>query len=114
MRRSDVIWVVPEGARRAFPLWHLWHGGTAYVVTGGLEQQLPTCAQAEVVVRRKERPAERAGSWQAAIAPVEPGSALWAEVTPLLQERRLNAVDAEGQALRWAQESVVLALRPVD
>ena len=114
MRRSAIAWVLPDGDDRAYPVWYLWHGGAMYAVSGGGEQDLPVCERATVIARSKEQPAERAGSWPAAVASVEPGSALWAEVTPLLQERRLNAVDGEGQAQRWAQESVVQALRPVD
>ncbi len=114
MRRSAVIWLTPDGSARSFPLWHLWHDGTAYVVAGGTEQELPACDRAEVVARGKERPAERAGTWQAAVERVQPGTPLWDEVTPLLAERRLNAPDGDGQVLRWARESAVLALRPND
>ena len=111
-RRSGVVWVTPDGSERAHPVWHLWHDGAMYVVTGGLEQPLPAADRARVTVRSKDRQADRLVTWVADVVPVPPDSELWAEVVPLLHANRLNAPDGEEQPLRWARESVVLRFRP--
>ena len=111
-RRSGVVWVTPEGSDRAHPVWHLWHDGAMYVVTGGLEQPLPVTTRAAVTVRSNAKQADRLVTWVADVAPVEPDSDLWAEVVPLLHTKRLNAPDGEEQPRRWARESVVLRFTP--
>jgi hypothetical protein len=111
-RRSGVVWVTPEGNERAHAVWHLWHDGAMYVVTGGLEQPLPPTQRATVTVRSKDRQADRLVTWVADVAPVPPDSELWAEVVPLLHTKRLNAPDGEEQPQRWARESVVLRFTP--
>jgi hypothetical protein len=93
-------------------VWHLWHDGSAYVLGGGPEQQLPVSArrrrgggraqqgrQSGVVVR-----------WPAEVTAVEPGSERWTEVLPLLAAERLNA--PAGAAELWAEQCRVLRLTP--
>ncbi len=114
-RKSAVVWVVPDGADRAHPVWHLWHDAAAYVVTGGLEQPLPGVAPgtvAVVVVRSKATQNDRLVQWVASVDAVLPGTPEWDEVVPLLHAKRLNAPDAEQQPARWARESTVLRLTP--
>ena len=117
-RRSAVVWVTgPEvvGAARAHPVWHLWHDGAAYVVTGGLEQPLPDVvpgARAVVAVRSKATQSDRLVQWVAEVDAVAPGTSEWDEVVPLLHAKRLNPPDGEQQPQRWARESVVLRLTP--
>ena len=114
-RRSAVVWVTPDGADRAFPVWHLWHEGRAYVVTGGLEQPLPggaTAQRAVVLVRSKAKQNDRLVQWVADVDPVLPGTPEWDEVVPLLHAKRLNPPDGDAQPARWARESVVLRLTP--
>ena len=111
-RRSGVVWVTPAGSDRAHPLWHLWHDGAMYVVTGGLEQPLPATERATVTVRSKDRQADRLVTWLADVEPVPPDGPLWAEVVPLLHAKRLNAPDGDEQPRRWARESVVLRFTP--
>jgi len=111
-RRSAVIWVRGEDGREQ-PLWHLWHAGAAYVVTGGLEQPWPGGDGAVLVtVRSRERQAGRVVQWGAAVEQVAPGSARWDEVVPLLAAQRLNAPDGPRQAERWARACRVLRLVP--
>ncbi len=114
-RRSAVVWIAPDGAERAFPVWHLWHEGRAYVVTGGLEQPLPggtAARQAVVLVRSKAKQNDRLVQWVADVEQVLPGTSAWDEVVPLLHAKRLNPPDGDGQPARWARESVVLRLTP--
>jgi hypothetical protein len=109
-RRSGVVWV---GSPTVAPtlVWHLWHDDAAYVVCGGSEQSLPALGPAATVtVRSKAGP--RVVDWAAAVSRVEPGTALWDTVTPLLAAARLNAPDAAGLAARWATSSTVLRLAP--
>ena len=111
-RRSGVVWVTPDGADRGQPVWHLWHDGAMYVVTGGIEQPLEPAVRATVVVRSNAKQADRLVTWVADVEPVPPGSPLCDKVVPLLHAKRLNAPDGEDQPVRWARESVVLRFTP--
>jgi hypothetical protein len=114
-RRSGLVWVRPEGAERARPVWHAWHDGCAWLVVGGTEQELPgieSAATAEVLVRSHERRGGLLVTWTATVTRVEPGSAEWESAVPVLHAARLNARDGEQQPQRWARESTVLRLRP--
>ena len=111
-RRSGVIWVSAGDGTPAL-VWHVWHDGAAYVVTGGPEQPLPLRDgdRATVVVRSQAAQAGVVVAWDADVTAVATGTALWDEVVPLLAAERLNA-PAE-QTERWATECVVLRLVPV-
>lgn len=112
-RRSAVVWVTGSG--RAHAVWHLWHDGAAYVVTGGLEQPLPDVTpggRAVVAVRSKATQSDLLVQWVAEVSTVPPGTAEWEEIAPLLHAKRLNAPDGEQQPQRWTRESVVLRLAP--
>ena len=113
VRRSGLVWVRPEGSDREHPVWHVWHDGRAYVVTGGSEQPFPPCDRAVVLVRSRARQGDRVAAWSADVGAVEVGSPEWDAVVPLLHAGRLNAPDGEDQPARWARESTVLRLRPV-
>src|SRR4051794_28611319 len=56
-KKSGLVWVRPAGqGQRAHGVWHLWQDGAAYVLTGGLEQQLPPLDDhAFVTVRSKDK-----------------------------------------------------------
>ena len=110
-RRSGVLWVSSPTVAPTL-LWHVWHDGAAYVVCGGAEQALaPLGPTATVAVRAK------AGAlvvqWEASVSGVEPGSALWDEVTPLLAAERLNAASVQDLPGQWAATSTVLQLAPI-
>lgn len=122
-RRSGLVWLLPGGTGRAQPVWHRWHAGAAHLVHGGAEQPLEGVRDGDrvlVIVRSKERQADRVVQWWATARRVLPGTPSWSEVVPLLHAQRLNAPDGERQPERWARDSVVLSLvpdgteRPVD
>lgn len=94
-------------------VWHVWHDGAVYVLTGGPEQPLPGVRPGgrAVVVGRSSR-GDRVVQWPAQVQVVAPGTAAWDAVVPLLQARRLNAADRAARPARWAQECTLLRLRP--
>ena len=112
-RRSGVVWLQRSG--RTSPVWQLWHDGAAHLVVDGGEQPLADVRGGDrvlVVVRSKERQADRVVQWPAEVTEVAPGSAAWQVLAPLLAARRLNALDGDAQPDRWARESRVLSLVP--
>jgi hypothetical protein len=121
-KKSGVIWVRPgatepadpaDARRRARGVWHVWQDGSAYVLTGGLEQALPPLAdRAEVIVRSKDK-GSRLVVWTAAVSRVTPGGDDWAAIVPALLGKRLNLPDGVRAPERWARESVLYRLTPV-
>lgn len=114
-RQSAVVWVTVPGSMRDRPVWHLWHAGRAYVVTGGREQPLPgalVAGTAVVAVRSRDRQDDLLVRWVARVTQLLPGTSQWDEVVPLLHAKRLNAADGDEQPRRWAAESQVLVLDP--
>lgn len=112
-KKSGLIWVQPDGLR-ARPVWHLWHEGSAYVLSGGAEQPAPGLGEAAtvpVVVRSKDN-GGRVVVWEARVEPVPPDTEVWRTVVPLLQAKRLNLPDGDAAAARWARTSVVHRLVP--
>jgi hypothetical protein len=109
-RRSAVAWVQLDGGDHL--VWQVWHDGSMYVVSGGIEQELPAMTHCVVAVRSKSRQGDLPVRWVADVVAVPPGSALWDEVVPLLHARRLNPPDGEAQPQRWARESRVQRFSP--
>ena len=110
-RRSGVVWLGRAGEPPAL-VWHLWHDGSAYVLGGGPEQELPVSPgdDAVVVVRSKASQSGVVVRWPAEVTAVEPGSERWTEVLPLLAAERLNA--PAGASELWAEQCRVLRLTP--
>ena len=115
-KKSGLLWLDLPGLPQPRAAWHVWHDGSAYVLTGGEGEQplpgLPEAAQVTVILRSKDK-GGRLISFVADAEPVEPGSQLWDAVTPLLAKDRLNAASHEGQVECWATESWVVRLTPV-
>ena len=112
-KKSGLVWVQVPG-RRPQPVWHLWHDGSAYVVSGGSEQPDPGLADtplARVSVRSKDN-GSRVVVWEAHVEPVQPDSERWTTVGPLLLAKRLNAPDGAAAPARWAAECRVYRLTP--
>jgi hypothetical protein len=116
-KRSGLLWLDLPGLPQPRAAWHVWHDGSAYVLTGGEgEQPLPGLPDAErvtVILRSKDK-GGRLVAFTAGCERVEPGGELWDEVVPLLVKERLNARAHEGQAETWAAESWIVRLTPVD
>ncbi|MFB4310530.1 hypothetical protein [Actinomadura sp. GTD37] len=116
-KKSGLLWLDLPGLPQPRAAWHVWHDGSAYVLTGGEgEQPLPGLAEAArvtVILRSKDK-GGRLVSFVAAAEPVEPGTGLWDEVTPVLAKERLNARTHEGQVEAWATGSWIVRLTPVD
>ncbi|TYB46688.1 hypothetical protein [Actinomadura chibensis] len=116
-RKSGLMWLDLPGLPQPRAAWHVWHEGSAYVLTGGDGEQplpgLPESAQVTVILRSKDK-GGRLISFSADAEPVEPGSELWDAVAPLLAKERLNAASHEGQVERWAAESWIVRLTPVE
>jgi hypothetical protein len=122
-KRSGLLWVrrTGEGADpriEARAVWHVWHDGSAYLLTGGVEQPTPAGldadgAQAEVIARSKDKGTQLV-VWRADVRRVEAGSDEWQELVPALASRRLNSPDGEQAPQRWARECRLLRLTPVE
>jgi len=112
-KKSDLLWLgsddwLPTAA------WHIWHGDSAWVVTGPGEQPLPSIRDlptAAVTVRSKDN-LNRVVTWEALVWRIDPGTEEWDEVVPLLLAKRLNLPDGEGAAARWAARCTVIRLEP--
>lgn len=114
MKKSSLCWLRLPGADRDHAVWHLWHEGAAYVVSGGSEQPLPGIDVAEsatVIVRTKDS-RQRMAAWSAAVTTIRPDDPDWDEVVGPLVGARLNIRDLGTAAQRWARESVVTRLTP--
>lgn len=114
-RRSSVVWLLVDGVDGAQLVWQRWLDGAAHLVHGGAEQRLVGVedgGRVLVVVRSRERLADRVVQWWADVQRVEPGSPDWDAVVPALHAQRLNPPDGAAQPERWARESTVLRLVP--
>lgn len=112
-KRSGLVWVRPAGEHQhSQPVWHLWQDGSAYVLTGGIEQAAPMLTdRAYVTVASKDK-GSRLVTWVAAVEVADPESEQWAAVVPNLLGKRLNLPDGEAAAQRWARECTVYRLTP--
>ncbi|TDD95668.1 hypothetical protein [Actinomadura rubrisoli] len=114
-KKSGLLWLDLPGLPQPRAAWHVWHEGSAYVLTGGDGEQplpgLPDADRVTVIVRSKDK-GGRLVSFTAACEPVEPGTALWDAVAPQLAKDRLNSSSHAGQVERWATESWIVRLTP--
>lgn len=114
MKKTGVCWVRWAGGSRDHPVWHAWHDGAAYVISGPGEQPLPGAGEAEsatVTARTKDSRA-RLVVWHARVTVLPPRSAEWDQAVELLQAGRLNLLDPDRVRERWADECTVTRLTP--
>ncbi|RFS85117.1 hypothetical protein D0T12_15305 [Actinomadura spongiicola] len=116
-KKSGLLWLDLPGLPQPRAAWHVWHEGSAYVLTGGEGEQplpgLPDADRVTVILRSKDK-GGRLLTFTAAVEIVEPGTELWDAVAPLLAKDRLNAASHEGQVERWTTESWIVRLTPAD
>src|SRR5947209_4480328 len=112
-KKSGLIWVRPSGhGHHAQAVWHVWQDGSAWVLTGGIEQPLPDLGtRAYVTVRSKDK-GSRLVTWVADAGRLEPDSPEWQQVTPTLLAKRLNLPDGDEAPIRWARECTLWRLTP--
>lgn len=111
-KKSGLVWV--NTSTGANPVWLLWHDGSAYVLSGPGEQPcegLTDGGTATVTVRSKDK-GNRLVTWDARVSLLAPDGDEWAVIAPLLMGKRLNLVDGEAAAARWAQANAVHRLTP--
>ena len=110
MSRSGLLWIDIEGDR-AWPAWHAWSEGTAYVVNGPGEQHLPWLPEHVTLVLRSKDTGGRLLRVRARARVLDPGGIEWGAATDALAGERLNAVDDVRE--RWRTRCAVTALTPV-
>jgi hypothetical protein len=115
-RKSSMLWLRAESGTRDMATWHVWIDGAAYVVSGGLEQQVPVFAELTddrvVATVRSKDTGGRLVSWVGRVSQVAPDDEAWDTVVTELHAKRLNSPDGEEQPARWARESVVTRIEP--
>ncbi|MGH8775661.1 MAG: hypothetical protein ACRDWI_10960 [Jiangellaceae bacterium] len=114
MKRTALVWLSFAGSDRAWPVWHVWDGAAAYVVSAGREQRLDGIERAErvVVTARAKDSRERLVSWVAEPVVLEPRSDDWRAAVELLRAERLNATQGDALLDVWAEQSTVTRLTP--
>jgi hypothetical protein len=113
-KKSGLIWVAVPGRPRSVAAWHVWRDGSAYLVTGPGEQDVPGLRESQscdVTVRSTDK-GSRVVTWRAAVSRVEPDTPEWGDAVPALLAARLNLPDAADAEQRWASTAVVLRLTP--
>jgi hypothetical protein len=121
IKRTDVLWVGTEqnGRDRAVPVWFVYDKGRIYVLHSDQrdsgEQQvpgLPDAAELVVLTRWKYRDT-RATRFHAAVRVIEPASAEFDQVAPLLADRRRDRHGSPQDAIRkWKASCVIAELTP--
>lgn len=109
-KKSGMLWIEVPGDR-AWPAWHVWLDGTAYVVTGPGEQSLPWLPEDLAVTFRSKSTGGRLVTVPARASIVKPDDERWEAATTALKASRLNAPAGDIIA-RWATEATVYALTP--
>lgn len=113
-KKSGLVWIRAAGpGHLAQPVWHLWRDGSAYVLTGGIEQPAPAGLgdRAFVTVRSKDK-RSRLVTFEASVATVAAESDEWAAVEADLLGKRLNLPDGEQAPLRWRRECTLYTFTP--
>jgi hypothetical protein len=109
-KKSGLLWIDVPGDR-AWPAWHVWLDGTAYVVTGPGEQSLPVLPAELAVTFRSKDTGGRLVTVPAQASVVRPDDPRWEDATTALKASRLNSPAGDIVA-RWATEATVYALTP--
>jgi hypothetical protein len=114
-KKSGLLWVrVADETDR--PLWQVWHDGAVVVVGEGAEQPLHGLADGTLTVltARSKDKGGRLVCWPVRVEQLVPGTEAWTSAAEELKGRRLNSPDHGTVTERWARESRLLRLVPVD
>jgi len=111
-KKSGLLWIDVPGDR-AWPAWHVWLDGTAYVVSGPGEQSLPWLPPELSVTFRSKSTGGRLVTVPASATIVKPEDEGWEAATAALKASRLNA-PAGDTITRWATDNTLYALTPHD
>jgi hypothetical protein len=109
-KKSGLLWIDIPGDR-AWPVWHAWLDGTAYVVTGPGEQRLPALPADLAVTFKSKDTGGRLVTVPAHATMLTPEDERWEAATTALKTSRLNSPAGDTVA-RWAAEATVYALTP--
>jgi len=109
-KKSGLLWIDVPGDR-AWPAWHVWLDGTAYVITGPGEQTLPALPADVTVTFRSKDTGGRLVTVPAHASVLTADDPRWDDVSTALKASRLNAPAGDTIA-RWATEATVYALAP--
>ncbi|HEX7536039.1 MAG TPA: hypothetical protein VF391_03430 [Dermatophilaceae bacterium] len=109
-KKSGMLWIDVPGDR-AWPAWHVWLDGTAYVVSGPGEQNLPWLPTELSVTFRSKSTGGKLVTVPANAIIVRPDDEGWEAATTALKGSRLNAPAGDTIA-RWATDNTVYALTP--
>ncbi len=111
MKKAGVVWLELLKPP-ATAVWMVWHESTCYVLHGGSGQIVPGLADATTcyVITRSTTTRERTARWKASVRNVQPDTAEWNELLPLLVAKRLNLSDYEQAPQRWARECTLSGL----
>lgn len=109
-KKSGLLWIDVPGDR-AWPAWHVWLDGTAYVVTGPGEQSLPKLPTDLALTFKGKGSGGRLVTVGANATVVTPDDQRWEDATTALKASRLNSPAGDIIA-RWASEATVYALTP--
>lgn len=110
--KSTICWLHVDG--RDWPTWYAAVGGTAYVVSGPGEQELPDLPPTLPITLRDRSVLQYAGRFAASATRLHVGDDGWDEAMGALQPARLNSPHGKSAATidHWATEGIVWAIRP--
>lgn len=114
MKKTSMSWLRLPPSEREHVVWHIWHQGAAYIVSGGSEQPVPGIESADfaTVIARTKDSRQRMAAWIGRVSTVRPHDREWDEIVGALISSRLNLTDVDHTVRRWQQECVITRLTP--
>ena len=109
MTKSGLFWIEVPGDR-AWPVWHAWLDGTAYVVNGPGEQHLPWLPEEVTLLLRSKDTGGRLLRVRARARVLDDREEPWRVAVEALKTSRLNATGDIVE--RWRAQCAVTALTP--
>lgn len=113
-KRAGLVWVGLADDEPREVVWHVWHEGSAYVLTGPGEQPDPGFGEvplATVAVPSKDK-RSRLVVWIAVVERIAPDTPTWTSAVAAIAPKRLNLPDGEAAPARWAATCRLYRLTP--